>query len=477
MHLRPHKTKIVATIGPASSSPAMLERLIREGISVARLNFSHGSFDSHRETIRNIRAAEKATDSRVAIMADLPGPKMRLGPIEPGPINLAVGDPFILTADDIVGNAERVSMSFDQLPRVVKRGDRLFLNDGNVQLLVEEVRGKDVVCKVAVGGELSSRKGLNLPGIDLGISAFTDNDRSCLEFALDAGVDAVSQSFVETASDLEAVRSAARELGRDIFLIAKIERYGALSKIDEILDATDGLMVARGDLGVEAPIEEIAVLQKKLIAAANRAGVPVITATQMLESMTHSRLPTRAEATDVANAILDGTDCVMLSGESAVGDYPSESVAMLASIARYTEQQTVRQSAPCEDLLGQPRRSKFDDLAMFAQHALESASYDALVAPTRTGRTARACVRARPRGWIFAVSWTPEPLRGLAFSFGVHPVEVEREPENWRLYIKSMLQEQKLEYRQVLLVEGPNPAHPQSHHRLELFDFGLPDPN
>ena len=294
--------------------------------------------------MKRIREAERATGRRVAIMADLPGPKMRLGKIAPEPIQLVPGDRFTLTNEDIVGDARRVSMSFEPLPRVVKPGNRLFLNDGLVQLVVERVAGNDVECTVAVGGELRSRKGLNLPGIDLGISAFTEHDRACLEFALGAGVDAVSQSFVERAADIEAVRAAAAKIGRVPFVIAKIERSDALAHYDEILAAADGIMVARGDLGVEVPIEEIAHTQKQLIAKANLAGKPVITATQMLESMVTSRLPTRAEATDVANAILDGTDCVMLSGESAMGKFPEEAVTMLAKIAAFTESHRPRAS-------------------------------------------------------------------------------------------------------------------------------------
>src|SRR5947207_7051140 len=321
-----HKTKIVATIGPASESPEMLARLIRAGMNVARLNFSHGTPSEHAQAIRRLRAAARETGRRVAIMADLPGPKLRLGNIDPEPIQLLPGARFTLTSEDIVGNAQRVSMSFEPLPHVVKPGDRIFLNDGLVQLVVERVSANDVECTVAVGGELRSRKGLNLPGIDLGISAFTGKDRAALEFALGVGVDAVSQSFVHRAADIDAVREAAAKVGQQPFVIAKIERADALAQFDEILAASDGIMVARGDLGVEVPIEEIAYTQKQLIAKANLAGKPVITATQMLESMVSSRLPTRAEATDVANAILDGTDCLMLSGESAVGKFPEESV-------------------------------------------------------------------------------------------------------------------------------------------------------
>src|SRR6266446_1071038 len=294
-----HKTKIVATIGPASESLEMLGRLIRAGMDVARLNFSHGNPSKHAEIISRIRDAARETGRRVAIMADLPGPKLRLGKIDPEPIQLLPGAHFTLTSEDIVGGVQRASTSFQQLPRVVKPRDRIFLNDGLVQLVVERISGNDVECTVAVGGELRSRKGLNLPGIELGISAFTEKDRAALELALGVGVDAVSQSFVHRAADIEAVREAAAKVSRQPFVIAKIERADALAHFDEILAASDGIMVARGDLGVEVPIEAIAHTQKQLIAKANMAGKPVITATQMLESMVASRLPTRAEATDV----------------------------------------------------------------------------------------------------------------------------------------------------------------------------------
>src|SRR5512139_2199614 len=385
MPLPNHKTKIVATIGPASESPEMLERLIRAGLNVARLNFSHGDFSGHAERIARIRAATRATAQRVAIMADLPGPKMRIGKLDPEPIALLPGDRIGLTAEEIVGTARRVSMSFDRLPQVVKPGDRLFLNDGLVQLVVERATGTDVECVVAVGGELRSRKGLNIPGIDLGISAFTEHDRKCLEFALEHGVDAVSQSFVETAADLKAVREAAAKSGRQPFLIAKIERSGVLQHLDEILSASDGIMVARGDLGVEVPIQEMALIQKDLIARANLAGKPVITATQMLESMVASRLPTRAESTDVANAILDGTDCIMLSGESAMGRYPEEAVAMLASIAAYTEAH--RPATRLQDLRAMLHASRpataAEAIAEVVEHALESVPCGSVFVPTR----------------------------------------------------------------------------------------------
>ena len=474
MTLPSHKTKIVATIGPASDSPAMLERLMRAGLNVARLNFSHGDFGAHSDVIARIRDAARATGRRVAIMADLPGPKMRLGKIEPEPIHLRAGDRFTLTSADIIGNSERVSMSFERLPQVVQPGDRLFLNDGLVQLQVEEVAGHDVHCTVVVGGELRSRKGLNLPGINLGISAFTDHDRACLEFALQHGVDAVSQSFVESAADVEAVRAAATAVGAQPFIIAKIERADALEHFDEILAAADGIMVARGDLGVEVPIEEIALTQKQLIAKANLAGKPVITATQMLESMISSRLPTRAEATDVANAILDGTDCVMLSGESAMGNFPEEAVAMLAKIAAATEMHRPR--ARLKELREitrqQPPATAAEAMASIVEHALDTVPCVAVFVPTRGGSTARMISRFKPSGWIAAPCADPVVCQGLVFSYGVHPIQTSDEPNDWRDFARRWLHEQQQPGHIAMLVAGPSPRNPNANHRVEFLLVG-----
>ena len=403
-------------------------------------------------------------------MADLPGPKMRLGKIETGPIELVAGDVFALTSEDIVGDRHRVSMSFEPLPRVVKPGDRLFLNDGLVQLLVQDVTGNDVNCKVAVGGTLSSRKGLNLPRIPLGVSAFTKRDHECLVFALEHGVDAVSQSFVESAADMEAVRSAAADLGKKPFLIAKIERFEALENFDEILAASDGIMVARGDLGVEVPIEDMAVTQKQLIARANMLAKPVITATQMLESMTISRLPTRAEATDVANAILDGTDSVMLSGESAVGAFPEEAVLMLGKIAASAERHRAeltrredpnwKSAHPAQGLGSQSH---------LLEHVIEVTESDAVLVPTKSGHTARAVSRGRPSVWILAVSADPATLKGLCFSSGVYPIEMDEDPEVWNDYARSLTSKLGLPCNKILLVAGPSKKNPGANQRIEVI--------
>lgn len=466
-----HKTKIVATIGPACDAPEMLERLMRAGLDVARLNFSHGDFSAHGARIGRLRAAEQATGCRVAIMADLPGPKMRLGSIDPEPIYLRPGDTFTLTTDEVKGTVERVSVSFERLPQVVKPGDRLFLNDGLVQLKVEAVAGAEVRCQVSVGGELRSRKGLNLPGIDLGISAFTDHDRACLEFALDHGVDALSQSFVETEADIQAVRAAALARGKQPFIIAKIERAGALAHFDAILKAADGIMVARGDLGVEVPIERIALTQKEIIAKANLAGKPVITATQMLESMTTSRLPTRAEATDVANAILDGTDCLMLSGESAMGKYPEEAVTMLARIAAATE--AGRPQATLRDLraaaLARTPATEAEAIASVVEHALEAVPCAAVFVPTRSGATARLISRFKPGVWIVAVSAQPAVCRALLFSYGVQAVEVGGDLDDWGRFASGWLRENGVKGSIAMLAAGPSPRHPEANHRIEFL--------
>ena len=469
-----HKTKIVATIGPASESKEMLERLINAGLNVARLNFSHGDFSKHTEVVHRIREIAKTTGRRVAIMADLPGPKMRLGKIDPEPIQLLPGNHFTLTNEDIVGDAHHASMSFEALPRVVKPGNRLFLNDGLLQLVVEGVAGNNVECVVAVGGELRSRKGLNLPGIDLGISAFTENDRTCLEFAINIGVEAVSQSFVHCAADIKAVRDAAAKLGRQPFVIAKIERADAVKHFDEILAAADGIMVARGDLGVEVPIEEIAYIQKQLIAKANLASKPVITATQMLESMVASRLPTRAEATDVANAILDGTDCVMLSGESAMGKYPEEAVTMLAKIAAFTETHRPRASLSMRRELSrqEPRMSGGDRMGSLVEYALETVPCELLVVPTRGGTTARVISRCKPPVWTVAPSRDPAVCQRLTFSYGIYPVDLSDETDDWREFAGRWLKENGVTAERVMLVAGPSPRNPNASHRLELMRMG-----
>ena len=373
----------------------------------------------------------------------------------------------------MVGDRRRVSVSFARLPQSVKPGNTLFLNDGYIQLEVIRVAGNEVVCMVRVGGELRSRKGLNLPGIDLGISAFTERDRECLKFALENGVDAVSQSFVEDADDIAAVRKAASDLGYAPFIIAKIERSGALDHIDEILAAADGIMIARGDLGVEVPIEQIAVIQKRLMRLANMRAKPVITATQMLESMTDNRRPTRAEATDVANAILDGTDCVMLSGESAMGKYPVDAVAMLARIAVEVEKHrpatTVKALFKGIDLRGRIHPEHL--IAIGVEACLEYVTPAAVFVPTRSGTTARSIARFRLPVWTVAVSSDEATCRQLQFSSGVYPLHESQMPESWNAYVKRQVAALGLQGRLAILTEGPSPEHLEMNHSVEIIDL------
>lgn len=473
MTLPANRTKIVCTIGPASRSREVMEKLLLAGMNVARLNFSHGDFSGHREVITHLRAAATATGRRLAIMADLPGPKMRIGKLDPEPIDLKPGDLFTLTTDDIVGDAHRVSVTFTRLPQVVKPGDLLYLNDGLIQVEVDRVQSPEVRCRVVVGGELRSRKGLNLPDIDLGVSAFTEHDQACLKFALENGVDAVSQSFVEHAGDLEAVRAAAAALGFRPFIIAKIERSRALKHLDAIIGAADAVMIARGDLGVELPIEQIPVVQKQIMRQANRWAKPVITATQMLESMITNRRPTRAEATDVANAILDGTDAVMLSGESAMGAYPVEATAMLVKIATaiepYRAMVSARELFRGIDLRGKVSPAKLIDLGV--ESVLEYADPAAVFVPTRGGDTARSIARFRLPIWIIAVSSEQATCRQLQFSSGVHPVCEAEHPDNWTAYARNWLKQHGLEGNLALLTEGPSRKQPDANNRLEIIDL------
>ena len=471
MYQFPHKTKIVCTIGPVSNSQEVLEKMLSAGMNIARLNFSHGEFEIHEQNIKTLRRASATSGHRLAIMADLSGPKMRIGVLEEEPIQLNAGDSFTLTPDDILGDRARASVTIKELAQLVKVGDRLFLNDGLILLKVAKVSGHDVVCDVLSGGELRSRKGLNLPGIDLGASAFTEYDNRCLEFALSRGVDAVSQSFVATADDVITLRNGANDLGFAPFIIAKIERSIALGNLEEILEAADGVMLARGDLGVEIPIARMAVVQKELISLANRMCKPVITATQMLESMTETPRPTRAEATDVANAILDGTDAVMLSAESAIGKFPVESVSMLASIATETEptikvrhEQRKHDSAMVEDAI-----------ANNLQQMVRSLKPAAVVVPTRSGAMARNVGSFRTSSWITAFSTCEGTCQDLQFSYGVYPVLVDREYRDWTRFSREWLQQHGITSGLIVMAQGPSPERPHANHCLEIFDITLED--
>ncbi len=465
-----NKTKIICTIGPATDSLEMMESLLRAGMNVARLNFSHGNFASHAKIIKKLRKASTNTGQRLAIMADLPGPKMRIGELRKEPLYLHNGDDFTLTTDDIIGDKKRVSITFKELPKIVKEGDKLFLNDGIILLLVKKIENNDVFCEVKVGGELRSRKGLNLPGIDLGFSAFTDHDRNCLEFALKQGVDAISQSFVANKDDILDLKQAADDMGYKPFVIAKIERSGALGKLDEILQVSDGIMVARGDLGVEIPISSIAVVQKQIIQTAIKHAKPVITATQMLESMTQHQRPTRAEATDVANAILDGTDAVMLSGESAMGLYPIDSVNMLAEIATYTEPH--RKPNQQQQRLGD--KKNFEELiAHNLQMAVRNIKPQAVVIPTRSGDMARTVTSYRLPIWITSFSSNEATCQALQFSYGIMAIKAKTDLADWTAFLRDWFHLQHMKEGVAVFAQGPSPENPEGNHRIEFLDLSL----
>jgi pyruvate kinase len=420
-------TKIVATLGPASSDEATLARLLSAGVDVVRVNFSHGAQAEHAATIGRVRAVASELGRTVAILQDLQGPKLRVGELEGGAVSLVQGAAIDLVTTAVVGTAQRVSTTYEQLGEDVNPGDRILLDDGNLELRVETVArsdtGPDLVgCRVVHGGVLKPHKGLNLPGIRLSTPSLTAKDLEDLAFGVAQGVDYVALSFVRTPEDLRRARAELKRLGGRQPLIAKIEKPEAISRLDEIVRASDGVMVARGDLGVELSTEAVPMLQKRIIRAANRAGVPVITATQMLESMIGNPRPTRAEASDVANAILDGTDAVMLSGETAVGAYPVGTVEVMDRIAREAERgpdaRQANETARCyarEDV----RPTDSHAIARAAQSLAENLGARAIAVLTSGGRTARLVSKDRPGVRIVAFTERAEVARRLALWNGV----------------------------------------------------------
>jgi len=411
------RTKIVSTVGPATSDHDVLEALILSGTDVARLNFSHGSRDEHGRLIEAVRSIAAGLDRPVAILQDLAGPKIRTGPIENGPVLLESGRAFTLTGEEVPGDAERVSLTYRGLPNDVRAGDVLLLSDGAIELVIESVVGEEIRCRVVVGGELDSHKGINVPSRSIGAPALSDKDREDLEFGLSRGVDYVALSFVRSAEDVRKAREIVSVRGGDVALIAKIERRAALDRIDEIMDEVDGIMVARGDLGVEIPIEQIPRVQKTLIEKANRAGKPVITATQMLRSMVDNPRPTRAEVTDVANAVLDGSDAVMLSEETAVGRFPVDAVRMMARIVAEAESSFPFDAWASRLDPGVPAETE----AAVAHSACRIASEieaAAIITFTQSGITARLVARYRPSQPVVALTPNPRTYRRLAMVWG-----------------------------------------------------------
>lgn len=411
------KTKVVCTIGPASQSPQIIKELILAGMNVARLNFSHGSRSDHKNKIKQIRQISKELDKPVAVLQDLAGPKIRVGIIPDPGIELNTGEVLILTTEKMEGNGNRVSVTDPDLPEEVRQGDRILLADGFMELVVREIKNRDIFCEVITGGLLTSNKGINLPTGTVRMPSLTPKDHDDLLFGLDNDVDYIALSFVRTAEDLLEVKNIIERNKKNTPIIAKIEKHEAIGNIRDILDASDGLMVARGDLGVEIPLERVPVIQKQVIKMANEAGKPVITATQMLRSMVESPRPTRAEAGDVANAVLDGTDAVMLSEETATGDYPVNAVKYISSIAEYAE--TIY---PHDKFLkALPGQRTYESVAYSACVLADQLNVAAIIAPTRSGRTAARISRFRPKCPVIALSPNRNAIRQLSLYFGCNP--------------------------------------------------------
>jgi len=418
------RTKIVATIGPATESPEVLRQLIEAGATTFRLNFSHGDHADHALRIATIRQVAHQMQVHIGILQDLQGPKIRLGRFEGGPITLARGDAFTLTSREVSCNQSTATVTYDRLADEVKADSRILIDDGRVELVVERVDIPDnsLHCRVTVGGVLSNNKGVNFPDVQLSIRAMTPKDRRDLAFGLQQGVDWVALSFVRNPSDMQEIRELIRSHGFSTPVVAKIEKFEAIDAIDAILPLCDGVMVARGDLGVEMPAEEVPLLQKELIRKANSLGIPIITATQMLDSMASCPRPTRAEVSDVANAILDGTDAVMLSNETAVGDYPVEAVATMARIARRIERDY-------------PQRVLDSHMATTIPNAISQAVSNiarqlnaaAIIPLTKTGSTARNVSKFRPSTPILAITSEVRVARQLQLVWGVNPLLISEQ--------------------------------------------------
>ncbi|XGV87289.1 MAG: pyruvate kinase [Limnothrix sp. BL-A-16] len=414
------RTKIVATIGPATNTPDVLRSLIEAGATTLRLNFSHGSHADHQSNIKLIRQISFELNQPVAILQDLQGPKIRLGKFAEGSIVLQKGDPFVLTSREVVGNQDASSVTYDLLAEEVPENATILLDDGRVEMVVERVdRAKgDLHCRTIVGGRLSNNKGVNFPGVYLSIKALTDKDKEDLMFGLDQGVDWVALSFVRNPQDVLEIREMIASRGKNVPVIAKIEKHEAIEQMEAILSLCNGVMVARGDLGVELPAEDVPVLQKRLIRTANRLGIPIITATQMLDSMVSNPRPTRAEISDVANAILDGTDAVMLSNETAVGQYPVEAVATMARIAVRIEQEKFQFD------LESAGRSIPNAISKAVGDIAAQLDAAAIVTLTKSGATARNVSKFRPSTPILAVTPHVNIARQLQLVWGVRPLMV-----------------------------------------------------
>jgi pyruvate kinase len=416
------KAKIVCTIGPSSESLENTKKLIKAGMNVARLNFSHGDFEEHGNRIKNIKIANKEMGTSVAVLLDTKGPEIRLGKLKEEPIELIQGEQVTLTTEEILGDINRVPITYNNLPNDVSVGSTILIDDGLIGLTVEEVQGTEIICRIVNSGQIKSKKGVNVPGVAISLPGITEKDANDIIFGIEMGIDFVAASFVRKASDVLEIRELLeRHNASHIQIISKIENQQGVDNLDEILEVSDGLMVARGDLGVEIPAEEVPLVQKTMIEKCNRVGKPVITATQMLDSMQRNPRPTRAEASDVANAIFDGTDAIMLSGETAAGKYPVEAVTTMSRIA-------VRAEAALEyrEIFNKQASAQQTSVTEAISQAVAVSALDlnaaAIVTSTQSGFTARMVAKYRPKAPIIAVTNDERVMRRLALIWGVKPV-------------------------------------------------------
>jgi pyruvate kinase len=440
------KTKIVCTIGPASESIDTLKELIKTGLNVCRLNFSHGNYEEHGKRIDNIKAARNEMNLPIAILLDTKGPEIRTGKFSSPEVNLVEGQNFIITMEDVLGDETKCTVSYKELVNDVKPGNQILIDDGLVGLAVKEIKGQEILCIVQNAGTIKDNKGVNVPNVKINLPAITPKDKKDIEFGIEQGIDFIAASFVRKASDVLAIREILEENNAtNIQIISKIENQEGVDNIDEILEVSDGLMVARGDLGVEIPTEDIPIVQKELIKKCNILGKPVITATQMLDSMIRNPRPTRAEVTDVANAIFDGTDAIMLSGETAAGKYPLESVKTMASIAIRAEQ-----TLDYEELLKTKVKLRQLNITNAISHATCTTAIDlkasAIITATASGYTARMVSSYRPSAPIIAATNSEMVMRQMGLVWGVYPLLAEKGLSTDDVFEKSVQSALDMDY-------------------------------
>ncbi len=466
------RAKIVCTMGPAVESPEKVRELIAAGMNMARLNLSHGSYEEHQGRLDRVREAAKEAGKAVAILVDLQGPKIRLARFENGPHELARGDIFTITTDEVPGTKERVGTTYKGLPGDCKPGDFIMIDDGKVTVEVIEVKGNDVVTKCIFPGMVSNNKGLNLPGVAVSVPAMSDKDEEDLRWGLRAGADFIALSFVRNAADIKDVHAIMDEVGIHIPVIAKIEKPQAVDNLEEIVDAFDGIMVARGDLGVEMPIEDVPMVQKRCVELARDAAKPVIVATQMLDSMITNSRPTRAEATDCANAVLDGADALMLSGETSVGDFAIEAVQTMARIIEKTEEQGLHRIRP----LSHAPKTKGGAVTKAAAEVGEVLGAKYLVTFTQSGDSARRISRLRSRLPILAITPETGTYNRLALSWGIEPLisPMVKHTDDMVLQADRILIDSKRAAigEQVMIIAGAPPGIPGSTNAMRVHTVG-----